>query len=169
MGQFTTIQDALQAWASSVVGAQIPVIWALGGGTRPEKPFVTLNIRGPIKVPAIDHLEDDLKTLGGSRQYTVTCEVLTAVQDSTLKWEDAMQYAANLVASLDDPAIDDLLYAAGIGVGEIFVVQDLSQLLDTKFERRASFDFHINVASNYTIADLPVIETVKAPVGILTP
>jgi hypothetical protein len=157
------LQDALYAWVTAVLGA-VPVAWAGQGETKQIKPFVILTLVGPTKVPALDHLQDHNESLGGNRTYRVTVAAYTDPISSTGTALDAAQYIATLMTSLDSDVISDALYAAGIGVGEIYPSNDVSELLETKYERRVQFDFEINVASNYPVTT-PVIDTVQDPVG----
>lgn len=184
------LQDALVAWASAALPG-VSVIWADQPGTRPTRPFVTLNLKGPIKVTGIDWREQGGLAVGGSRRYVVSVQTYTnppvrAVPadpgdpdadpvvpptPAVAEVKDAAQLASDLVDALDDPYLSDDLNVAGIGIGPVSAPQDLSALLDTKFERRIAFDFEINVQSARVLgeqASTETIESVPTPTSTLS-
>jgi hypothetical protein len=61
---------------------------------------------------------------------------------------DAFDMAGTLQASLNDQSLRTILYSGGVGAGPCHPVQDLTQLLETKFERLSQFDVRLNAASN---------------------
>jgi len=150
------LKDALYDWAYAVTGQQ--VIHDFEDGTKPDEyPFVSLNLIGPEKTGFTDsEIAEDAGDLdfvqAGMRKFSVSVNAY----DSS----DAQTTANNLQKSLDNPVYIDQLRAEGIGVGVISGVRDLSQLLDTEYERRAQFEFTIFVALNDEIT-LDVIENVE--------
>jgi hypothetical protein len=149
----TTIKQALYDWATPQAG--LPVIWLYQKGPKPTKPFITLNIIGPQRVAGRDDFRVESggtgQVLEGQRKFNVSVNVYADDGD------DPISVADDLATSLQLPTVYELLHTKNIGVGEIRNVIDLSQLLDTKYERRAQFDFDIFVASN-VIATTELIE-----------
>ena len=79
---------------------------------------------------------------------------------------DAFDMANTLQASLNDSTLREILYqgGSGVGAGPAGKVQDLTQLLETKFERCSQFDVRLNAASNQTSQTPFEIDTVTPPV-----
>ena len=80
---------------------------------------------------------------------------------------DAFDMANTLQASLDDTTLREILYqgGSGVGAGPCSKVQDLSQLLESKFERVSQFDIRLNAASNQAAQTPFEIDTVTPPVA----
>ena len=162
------LQDALYAWATAVVPG-VPVIWADQSGTKPLKPFISLNMMGPIKRTGIDWVEQNGEATGSSHTYMVTVQAYTNAPSRSPLVLDASQFISDLVMGLDDPYLSDTLSQAGIGIGPVNSPHDLSELLDTKFERRIAFDFEANVMAVWPLTNPQTIETVPTPTGTLVP
>lgn len=149
------IKQALYEWATRVTSGT--VIWLYGDGPKPDKPYVTLNLIGPQKPGFLDDVNgtdtSDLSFVqSGQRTFTVSVNVYS---DS-----DALTWAYQLQASLDNPVEIDIFNKADIGLGDTGDVNDLSELLETKWERRAQFDFTIFSASNIEFEN-DIIETAE--------
>jgi hypothetical protein len=149
------IKKALYDWAVRVTGGT--AIFEYGDGPKPGKPFVTMNIIGPLKAGFTDSVRGkDTGDLDfeqtGQRAFTVSVNVY---DDS-----DAISWASKLQTSLDNPVEIDTFARADIGLGDAGDVNDLTEILETKYERRAQFDFTIFVASNIDFTN-DVIETVN--------
>jgi len=154
------IRKALYDWA--VRNSTFQVVWLYEPGPKPEKPFVSLNLIGPYKIGTNDNFgvpagEVELK-ISGQRRFSVSVNVYG--NDSTL------QSASDLQTALGLPAEIDFFNVANIGIGEIRNVIDLTQLLDTKYEHRAQFDFDIYTASAL-LASCETIEQVPIENKIL--
>lgn len=149
------IQKALYDWA--VRNSTYQVVWLYESGPKPEKPFVSLNLVGPYKMGTNDNLgvpegETELK-IRGQRKFSVSVNVYGN--------ESTLQSASDFQTSLDLPEEIEILNVANIGVGDIRNVIDLTQLLDTKYEHRAQFDFDIFTGSSL----LAPVETIEqAPI-----
>jgi hypothetical protein len=162
---FVALQDALYDWAVLILGANVAVIWTDQNSDKPEKPFVSLSLFGPEKVPGTDHSQDNGESLGGMRRYRLTIQAYTDPPSPDGAVVDASQYMADLVASLDDEVVVSQLFDSGVGVGEVFSPTDLSQLLNTKIERRVALDIMLNVASNVPALPTYSIDKVLPPQG----
>lgn len=156
----SAIQDALYDWAYAVTGGT--VVWQYGAGSKPGKPFVSLNLVGPRRTGFTDHIKKLAGDLDfrqeGMREFTVSVNVYDDA--------DAQTWATMLQASLDNDIYIDQLQGEKIGIGLVGGVSDLSQLLETKYERRALFEFVIFVAYNEEFTQ-EVIETVEFNNNIL--
>lgn len=146
-----SIEKALYDWA--VRNSNYTVVWLYESGPKPAKPFISLNLVGPHKIGTNDNLgvpegETELK-IRGQRKFSVSVNVYG---DTSTR-----QDASDLQTSLDLPGEIETLNVANIGIGEIRNVIDLTQLLDTKYEHRAQFDFDIFTGSSL----LAPVETIE--------
>lgn len=164
--QIQPVRDAIQAWAVAVLaGLSSPsqrVTWQFGMGDIPAKPYVSLNLIGPVQVGQAEERQGAYDQAGHSTDQVYSVDTFTVsvncIDDPTHGGQ-FMQIAQNLKASLSLPQYYEPLLAAGISVLEVMGVQDLSDMLETKPERRAQFDFRIE-AGSAAATDLGQISTV---------
>lgn len=150
---FAKLKQALVKWVEAVLAQDIAgVVWYPWPGTKMTKPFIMLRLVGPAKV-GWDNF--DGSNLGGQRRFTVTVNAyaenpnqLDQGGGQLAQAGGAIELVNRLQTSLEDPNIVDLLYGYGVGIGEIMDAVDLSEVLDTKYENRAAFDFFIFTAQN---------------------
>lgn len=135
------IRKALYDWAER--NSSCRVVWLYESGPKMPKPFISLNLVGPYKVGTNDNLnvpaDDTELKISGQRKFSVSVNVYDN--------KGSLQTASDLQTSLELPGEIETLNTANIGIGEIRNVIDLTQLLDTKYEYRAQFDFDIFTAS----------------------
>jgi hypothetical protein len=164
--EISEIQEALYDWAVAVIaaaGSSAPVIWEFEDGTRPTPPFVTLNLIGPRMTGGSDHISDNgvgdqTFIQQGMREITVSLSVYAD--------NDSLSLATKLNSSLNNPQYIAQLSADKIGVGAVNDIQDLSEFLETEWERRSQFDFIIFAALNEEYTS-PIIEQVDYDNNIL--
>ncbi len=154
------LRKALVDWAKA--GSRLEVIWLDQNGPRPPKPYVGLNIFGPRKEASTDYPTDKGEAISGMRAYTVSVHAYVNPPEFDTTHPDASQILGDLTNFLEHPDALDALNEAGIGVGEVNSVQDVSSALETKFERHFNFDFEIHVASKMPI-QVQTVETVEFP------
>ncbi len=118
---------------------------------RALKNFCELRLVGPYKPGMDDQSHQPL--ISGSRRFTISVQTYSDDPD------EAFAKASDLQSALEIPELGGILEAAGIGVGQINEVQDLSAVLDNEWEQRAFFDFEIWVASNITSAGFGQIDS----------
>lgn len=150
-----TIKKALYDWAVRVTGGT--TIHDYGDGPKPGKPFVTINVIGPQKPGFTDSVRG-LPT--GDLDFEQTGQRVFSVSVNVYDDSDAVTWAGKLQSSLDNPVEIDTFTRAGIGLGEARDVNDLTEVLETKYERRAQFDFDIFVASVIEFTN-DIVETVE--------
>jgi len=141
---FTVIQDPVA----------VSVIYADQSSPRPNYPYAVLRLESIVKVgwDELRSLDDqNIATYGGQRRGSVSIDYFgnNPVQEMTK--------AAN---SLEKQSILDLFSSGGIAIQEKNEVLNLTRILETDFEPRASFDFFIGFADNYE-DDLGIIESVE--------
>ncbi len=134
--------------------AAVPVIYADQSSPRPNYPYAVLRLESIVKVgwDELRSLDDqNIATYGGQRRGSVSIDYFgnNPVQEMTK--------AAN---SLEKQSILDLFSSGGIAIQEKNEVLNLTRILETDFEPRASFDFFIGFADNYE-DDLGIIESVE--------
>jgi hypothetical protein len=131
------IEDALVAWVQAVLPDATP-IWANPDGQRPALPFVVLDvIAGPQSVgPAEErYTAEDTYTYGIRKRGTLNVQVFA---------EDALVRASALEDAINLASRQSILQAAGIAVWGANGPRDITQLLDTAYEPRASLDLFIS-------------------------
>jgi len=149
-------QENLYIWASENAGLQdCRVVWLDEANPKLRKPFIGLKlIDGPDSrgfEPEIRWKKPDPKpTLSRQKRFTLSVNVYG---------RRALSVADSLRDSLDIPTVYETFCRAGFSVVSVGLIRDLTELLDTKFEKRAQFDIGILLASN-TIFDLEAIEHV---------
>jgi hypothetical protein len=156
-----SIEEALYEWASQSLARLAPAILATvifqnENGPRPDKPYVAIKIQGPTKVGSID---DERVVEGEFTQSGIRSVPITVAAYG----EQAFDLITFLQTALEFNV--DLLLAHGFGVGPINPAVDLTQLLDTQFEKRVQFDFELFVPNNVSIGGggMEAIESVESP------
>lgn len=146
---WSTWQPAIFDAVKTALGSGVVVIWAYQGAEpMPPKPFCTLNLtsrdvgQGSLGTGAYDEAQpvgdvDGTWNYAHYRQHTLSLQVYsnTAIGDG-----HASAILAAVVRALRKEAVLQPLRVAGIKVTRAGSVQDLSALLDTRAESRASLD-----------------------------
>lgn len=127
----TSIRDIIM----TLVPSRFTVIWDDESGVRPKLPCITLKlVTKSVKLGAKDELRykgSDSFTLNGQRTGLLSVNAFGL---------DAIQVANDLKDSLQLEAAMSLLRAKEISILAESDVRDLSELRDTKIEKRAQFD-----------------------------
>jgi len=153
------VEDALILWAQNELGPTIPVIWdkqddyRSTNGKRPHLPFVTFNIiSGPARVggeigaASRVHSGTDTWTMKFRKKFVLTINVYA---------ENAhLETAQKLFDSLYKDTVLQTLRNAGVAIWTITDPTDISALLETGHELRATFDVTVSFA--YEVIDAPV-------------
>jgi len=129
--------------------------------TKPPKPYVSVKM---IVGPGASGSDENLRSVGGSfvlsslRQFTISCQGYGQGVHDSLALFQASLYAMGVKAdgSLN---LGEYLKSVGVSIVERQVVQDLTAMLGTGFEKRAQLDIIVNIANNESI-DIGVIEKV---------
>ena len=131
------IEDALIGWVQAVLSDATP-IWANQDGHRPDPPFVQLQvITGPQNLGAAEerYKEEDTFTYAFRKRGTLNLQIFG---------DDALTRANSVVNAIELPTRQSLLQASGIAVWGAEPVRDITALLDTAHEGRASLDLYIS-------------------------
>lgn len=142
---WSTFQKAIQDAIVSASGlADGKVIWARQNGTRPAAPYITLNLT-PFTTIGIDGTRHTYNsggasgaeitlTHGGMREFGLT---VVAFGDG-LGDGSAMAVIETLRAGLNKITVREALEAANVSFFDFGTVVDLTQVIDTGFEGRAT-------------------------------
>ena len=140
--------------ATSISNADKKVIWdkqdivAPRNAKKPALPYITLNISaGPalVAAPEFNYKEDDTFTYNMRKQFTLTINVFAN--------EGWLKLAQEIKEALHLPTKRGILRQAGLAQDGIpSDVLDVSALLDTKHEGRATFD--LPLAYNEEVDDV---------------
>ena len=155
----STREEMLQVWHSFVksrVDDWVQVIFADEPGTRPKNPYVTIKmISGPRALGSFD----ELLSIANSTKYTVS-----GMRQFTLNLQgfgtEAIDILDRLQSLLDDPATGLFLRAeSDMAIVSKGAVTDITELMETGYEPRASMDIIFNTSRNVEV-DPSSIETV---------
>lgn len=148
------LQSAVVAWARTASG--LAAVWAEPNAPRPAEAYCRLNLIGPRKVGGDDQVVSIPNTvdfeISGLRAFTLSVNIYA---------KDAAQRASDMITSLSKPSVLATLSTANLSVTSVGDPRDLSQLLETKVEKRVQFD--VELLTTETAVDQPgVIEDVEA-------
>jgi len=161
---FKDVKAALYAWVAAALPLLKPeqVVWQFGLGTQPMKPYVSLNLIGPVPVGfaetelADPNVVGEVDTITGVRTATVSVNCVSDPDPEATH----LQMATDLQMSLELPEFYEPLTEAGITVLNVMQAQDVSEALETKQVRRAQFDVTVQLSSSLEAKGLGQISTV---------
>lgn len=151
---FQIVRNNLYAWAVANLPSGMPVIYLYPNAPRPTVDYVSLYISS-INQIGWDWTQDPLNDAGitemvGDREFTLSVQGYGG---------DPMTVIQNLRTSLQKQTVLDSLRVNGIVFVNWFPVNDVTQLIDTRYEQRASMDVLFRIADVST-DNLGVIDTV---------
>lgn len=147
---FATVKNGLYTWAVSQVPSGMPVIWWQPNGPRPvvsgvNVPYITLFIQSVTAVnqdwsaPEADI--NGVINMKGDRNFTLQIQGYGA---------DPLTLLENIRTSLQKQTVLDTLRASGIAFYQSLTINDITDLVDSQFERRAQLDVLFGIAQIYT-------------------
>lgn len=145
---FNTVRQNLYAWAITVVPMGMPVIFYEPNAPRPTVPYVTLYLN-TITAVNQDWSAPDADNAGsidmkGDRQFTLQVQAYG---------NDPLTVLENIRTSLQKQTVLDTLRANGIVFYQSLTINDITELVDSQFERRAQLDILFGIAQIYN--DIP--------------
>lgn len=150
---FETIKTNLYSWAlANCPGCS--VIFLNENAPRPAQPYVTLFLTSLNQIGEDYTPESDINgmvDMVGDREFTL--QIQTYGGDCITRLED-------LRSSLQKQTILDTLRANGIVFVNHFGINDLTELLDSRFEKRGAMDVLFRIGQNYT-DNLGLVETIE--------
>lgn len=150
---FETIKTNLYSWATANSGGA-SVIFLNENAPRPAQPYVTLFLSSLNQIGEDYTPESDVNGLidmVGDREFTLQIQTYGG---------DCITRLENLRSSLQMQTVLDTLRANGIVFVNHFAISDVTELLDSRFEKRAAMDVLFRIGQNYT-DNLGLIQTVQ--------
>ena len=160
---FNVVRTNLYNWAIANLPAGMPVIWLYPNAPRPAVDYVSLYISTVTQV-GWDWTQDPLDNTGvssmvGDREFIVQAQAYGG---------DPVTVLQNLRTSLQKQTVLDSLRVNGIVFFNWNPINDVTELVDSRFEQRASMDINFRIADVYT-DNLGVISTVVLQEIIMNP
>lgn len=142
---FSNIKTSLYNWALANVPAGMPVVFYFPNAPRPTVDYVSLLISSVMQV-GWDYVPQPTDTAGdveqvGDREFIVTANAYGG---------DVLTVLENLRTSLQKQTVLDTLRANGIVFVDWFPINDITDLIDSRFEQRATMDIRFRIAQEYT-------------------
>lgn len=163
---FAVVKLNLYQWAITVVPSGMPVIFYEPNAPRPSVPYVTLYLNSIVAVNQ-DWTADDADSAGvvdmkGDRQFTLQVQAYGG---------DPLTVLENIRTSLQKQTVLDTLRANGIAFYQSLNIADITELVDSQFERRGQLDILFGIAQIYTDApgyfnEIEVQEIVENQIGV---
>mgnify|MGYP005820921731 CR=1 FL=1 len=152
---FNQIRTYIYDWVIANVPVGMPAIMLYSNAPRPTVDYLTILISSVVQIgwdweqnPLMD---DGVSEQVGDREFTVQIQGYGG---------DPISVLQNLRTSLQKQSVLDSLRANGIVFANWFPINDITELVDSRFEQRASMDILFRIADIYT-EDTGVIETVE--------
>lgn len=144
---FNIVRENLYNWAILVVPSGTPVIFYEPNAPRPIVPYVTLYLNSVTAINQ-DWSSTEADSIGvinmkGDRQFTLQIQAYG---------NDPLTLLENIRTSLQKQTVLDNLRASGIAFYESLTINDISELVDSKYERRAQLDILFGLAQIYNDA-----------------
>lgn len=166
------LETALYNWATSILGATIPVIWAYQNMPRPSDfsngqkaiPYVSFNLKTDTPAGGSDHVsrayentdeKDNLITsvnITGNREITLYCQSFGNNSSDFLK---------KLRVSLGFPTVQNTLRESGIVFVEQLLLSNVPALVESRWEDRNVMDLLFRYAEVGQDVNAGCIETVN--------
>jgi hypothetical protein len=150
---FETIKTNLYSWAlANCPGCS--VIFLNENAPRPAQPYVTLFLSSLNQIGEDYTPESDINgmvDMVGDREFTLQIQTYGG---------DCITRLENLRSSLQKQTVLDTLRANGIVFVNHFGINDLTELLDSRFEKRGAMDVLFRIGQNYT-DNLGFVETIE--------
>lgn len=141
---FKTLKNALYDWAVSNVPVNMPVVYYYPNAPRPTVDYVTLLISSVNQI-GWDYVPMPSDNSGiveqvGDREFIVTVQGYGG---------DPLTVLENLRTSLQKQTVLDSLANKGIVFVNWYTIQDITDLVDSRFEQRATMDILFRIAQEY--------------------
>lgn len=151
---FNVVRTNLYNWAIANIPSGMPVIYLYPNAPRPIVDYVSLYISTITQI-GWDWTQDPLDDTGvtemvGDREFTLQVQAYGG---------DPMTVLQNLRTSLQKQTVLDSLRVNGIVFVNWNPINDITELVDSRFEQRASMDVLFRIADVST-DNLGVIDTV---------
>ena len=162
---FATVKLNLVQWCTTVVPMGMPVILYEPNALCPTVPYVTLYLNSVTAVnqdwTAPDSDANGIVDMKGDRNFTLQVQAYGG---------DPLTVVENIRTSLQKQTVLDTLRANGIAFYQSLTIADITELVDSQFERRAQLDILFGIAQIYTDApgffdEIEVQEIIENQIG----
>jgi hypothetical protein len=141
---FKQLKTTMYDWAVANVPSGMPVVYYYPNAPRPNVDYVSLLISsvnqiGWDYVPQPDDNPGVVEQVG-DREFTMTIQAYGG---------DVLTVLNNLRTSLQKETVLDTLRASGVVFVNWFSINDITDLVDSRFEQRATMDVLFRIADEY--------------------
>lgn len=145
---YNVVRQNLYAWAITVVPPGMPVIFYEPNAPRPIVPYLSLYLNSIVAVNQ-DWSSSNADSAGsiemkGDRNFTLQVQSYG---------NDPLTVLENIRTSLQKQTVLDTLRANGIAFYQSLTINDITELVDSQFERRAQLDILFGIGQVYS--DVP--------------
>lgn len=142
---FNDVKLTLYNWSVAVLPVGMPVIFYEPNAPRPLVPYVSLFLSSIVSVHE-DWSRETTDTSGnvdmqGNRQFTLQIQAYGG--------DDPLTILENMKTSLQKQSILDILRVNGIVYFSTLNIIDISELMDTQWEKRATLDVLLGIGQTY--------------------
>ena len=160
---FSQVRTSLYNWVIANIPEGMPAIYLYSNSPRPTVDYCSIYISSVVQI-GWDYTQDPTDDSGiaqmtGDREFTVQIQCYG---------DDPLTVLNNLRTSLQKQTVLDSLRAVGVVFANWFPVNDITALVDSRFEQRGSLDILFRMADLYTDS-LGVIDTVNVGEEIYDP
>lgn len=142
---FSQVRTSLYEWAIANVPNGMPVIYYYANAPRPTVDYVSLYISN-VNAIGWDYVAAPIDDAGTTNQ--------TGDREFTLQIQgyggDPLTVIENLRTSLQKQTVLDTLRANGIVFVTSLSMNDITDLVDSRYEQRATLDILFRIAQKYT-------------------
>jgi hypothetical protein len=144
---FATVKLNLYQWLITVVPSGMPVILWEPNAPNPATAYVTYYLNSIVSInqdwSAPDANSSGVIDMKGDRQFTLQVNAYGG---------DPLTVLENIRTSLQKQTVLDTLRANGIAFYQALTIADITELVDSQWERRGSLDILFGIAQIYTDA-----------------
>lgn len=142
---YITLKQNLYTFFLALVPMGMPVIWYEPNAPRPIVPYVTLFLNTTTQVNQ-DYSAPETDINGnifmrGDRTFTLQLQAYGG---------EPLNILEDIRTSIQKQTVLDALHAAGIAYNMTGIINDITSLVDSQFERRAQMDLTMTVAQRYS-------------------
>lgn len=152
---FSALKTSLYNWVIANIPVGMPAVYYYPNAPRPEVDYVSLQITSLSQI-GWDYVPRPTATPGtvtqvGDREFTFQVQAYGG---------DVLTVLENLRTSLQKQTVLDTLRANGIVFVNQFPINDITDLIDTRFEQRATMDILFRISQQY-LDTLGIIDIVQ--------
>ncbi len=142
---FSIVRNNLYEWAISNIPNGMPTVWYFPNAPRPTVDYISLYISNVSQI-GWDWEQNPLDNSGiseqvGDREFTLQIQAYGG---------DPITVLNNLRTSLQKTTVLDTLRSNGIVFANWFAINDITSLVDSRFEQRGSMDILFRIADIYS-------------------